>query len=75
MTSSDVVFHMIKNTECVFQSIHVVSVNGPISNVAIAVRLNITNILAHYIPTNVLILLNSLFKHSDLQFTQDLKTK
>ena len=68
-------FKIIKSVNDVFQAIHVIPVDVPISQVSVALVLNVSNVVLHDISSNVISKFNVSLEHSHLQFTENLKQR
>ena len=66
---------VVKGMDDVFESIHVISINVPISEISITLVLNIPHVVFHNFSGNVLSKLYVPFQHCHLKFTQNLKVK
>ena len=66
---------MIERMHHVLQTVHVVSVDVPISKAAVRFVLNVSNILWHYGTGDVDIVFDAFLQHGDLKFAQYLKGK
>ena len=66
---------IIKCVDDVFQSIHVIPIDVPISQVSVALVLNVSNVVLHDISSNVISKFNVSLEHSHLQFTENLKQR
>ena len=64
---------IVEGVDDVFQPIHVVPIDPPVSQVSVALVLDVPHVILHDISGNVISELNTSLQHRHLQFAENLE--